>query len=121
LPEGQKPTGEGEMATLMGFIYQWFCMEKRTGLPELKLLFGVGLPDKIYYLSASASVLFKRLEARGRLEAHESEAVLERLGLAYGQLLQGLDSQREGLIQFVDANRFERLDQLFEELSQSYP
>lgn len=120
LPKGAKADENSKLAILLGFIYQWFHLEKKTDVTDLAALFGVGLPEKIYYLSASPSVLFGRIKHRGRLEAHESEAVFERLEMAYGQVMEALASQQPGLVEIVDANQVERLDLLFEEICNDY-
>lgn len=120
LPEGAKAPENGKLATLLGFIYQWFHVEKKTEMADLAALFGIGLPDKIYYLSASPDVLFDRIKHRGRLEAHESEAVFERLGRAYGQMLEALHNQQSGLVEVVDANEVEHLNLLFEKICNEY-
>ncbi len=117
LPDEAIQPMTGQMATLMNTMYHWFFLEKKTSISALSSLFKVDLPDKIYYLRADTNVLFERIRHREHREAHESVTVLEKLGDAYDQLFDGLNLQKPGLVEIVNANQAANLDRLFEQLS----
>lgn len=120
LPEKALQPESGSMAAFLHTIYQWFYVEQRTTFEDLAAFFQVGLPDKIHYLRADPEILISRIQHRERLEAHESTAVLTRLGQVYDQLIDVLNKQHPGLVQITQAGNPENLDRLFEQLSKAY-
>ena len=109
-----------QVATFMELIHRRFHLEKKTDLSSLQDLFGVGLPNSIYYLRADAAELIGRIRQRTLKEAHESEEVLHRLGKVYDELFSGLNDSSPDLVQVVDANNWHNLDLLFETLCREY-
>ncbi|MEO8759616.1 MAG: hypothetical protein ABI448_01905 [Bacteroidia bacterium] len=102
--------------TLLNYIHEWFSINKKHELTDLKELFKLNLPDKIFYLSASAKILMERIKTRQVIEAHESIETFKKLIPVYENVLQhiGMDTT------IVDANTYLNLDQFFEELKRIY-
>ncbi len=98
----------------MQFIYEWFFIKNKTRLSDLKELFKVDLPDKIFYLDAKPEILFHRIKNRKVHEAHESVEVFELLNQAYHKLFDGLNHEHPGKIEIVDASTHENLNNFFE-------
>jgi thymidylate kinase len=101
---------------LLQYIHNWFSVNQKHELNDLQQLFGVGLPDKIIYLSASPHILMERLNKRAVLEAHESEEVFKKLIPAYEKIF----SEANVAIEKIDANSFTNLNQIFEEIKESF-
>lgn len=103
----KKPTLE----CLAKFIYKWFFTDKKTDVVFLSELFGIGLPDKIYYLKAKPEILIDRLSGRKIFEAHESLAILSELNKAYDLLFKRISKINAGVLNIIDANSFENLNE----------
>lgn len=101
------------ISTFLSFIYQWFHLEKKYNVDNLKKIFQVDLPDKIYYLEASPQILFSRIKNRKVLEAHESEQVFELLNNAYHHLFGKLNN---GVVKIINATSIDTLDKLYNQL-----
>ncbi len=108
---------ESPFTALMGFIRQWFFVEKRMSLTDLQALFGVRLPDEIYFLKADPEVLDARLGERAVREAHEQLAVFRKLDLVYEEILGEIEAKSQTQITVVNANDPANLDQLFRQLA----
>jgi len=76
---------------LLDFIYDWFHIGQKYSARGLRGIFGVELPDRIFYLRADAAVLMQRLGERAGREAHEQHAVLEKLDRTYQALFRDED------------------------------
>lgn len=116
-PEGFIINTSGKAAALMEFIYRWFYLEKKSGLEQMELLFGVDLPDKIYYLKADPEVLFERIKHRVLREAHESIGTFRKLGTTYEALFAEINTAKPGIVEMIDANSIENLDLFFERMN----
>ncbi|OQA98761.1 MAG: thymidylate kinase [Bacteroidetes bacterium ADurb.Bin217] len=103
----------GLIENLKQFIYTWFYRESKTSIEQLKHLFKVELPHKIFYLQAQPKVLFDRIKGRKELEAHESIEVFEVLDSLYLELFKRLHQID---IEIIDANFFENLDSFKEKI-----
>lgn len=113
---GIKKSDNGNLFSFLHYIHDWFSVNKKHGLNDLKQLFKIDLPHKIIYLSAASEILMNRLNNRNVLEAHESKEVLEKLIPVYEQVL--ADS---GVItEKIDANNFSNLDKAFDKLKHNY-
>lgn len=106
----------GRLYTFVNYIYNWFFVDKKFGLVELKKLFEIDLPDKIFYLKADPEILMERLSGRKILEAHESKIAFEQLIPFYDKVL--IDSGVE--VELVSANTIENLNATFEKLKSTY-
>jgi thymidylate kinase len=91
------------IAFLADFLLRWFYVEKKLDLENLKSLFHVRLPDKIFYLKASPEVLMHRLSGRKLVEAHETLEVLSTLSRAYDALFAFLSDKLPDMVEIVDA------------------
>lgn len=100
----------------IAFIYQWFYLDKKTSIENLKEIFKVDLPDQLYYLEASPEFLFNRIKDRKVLEAHESLAVFEKLEGAYKQLFHVLNERNKDLVQVVSSENKQCMVELQEKL-----
>ncbi|HFA52193.1 MAG TPA: hypothetical protein ENJ95_24510 [Bacteroidetes bacterium] len=117
LPIQYRPSDRSGLAAhLMDFIYQWFFMKKKYAPADLQLLFGLPLPDFIYFLKASPQTLYGRIRHRAIKEAHESPEVFKKLDGAYEALFAALEKDLP--LRRVDANDLRQLDLLFEEIFQ---
>ena len=114
VPDGMISNTSGQCAALLDFIYRWFFIEEKSDMGQLELLFGLGLPDKIYYLKAEPEVLFGRTKNRALQEAHESVQVFRMLGQAYDALFAEINTTEPGLAETIDANEIAQLDLFFE-------
>ena len=108
--------GKGMSYGLLAYIHTWFAVHRKWGTSDLRLLFGVDLPDTIYYLYASPDILMQRISGREVREAHESKAVFAALLPVYEQVLAGcgVDVAR------IRADQSEQLDAAFQLLSETY-
>ena len=93
----------------LNFIYQRFFKEGKNSIHDLGELFGKNLPSRIHYLKADAETLIGRITHRNRLEAHESQDILDELGRGYDMLMEAL-SENNVQVDIIDANDFEKLN-----------
>ena len=112
LPKDSLTPKEGKSSQLFRFIYQHFHIEKQTEIEDLKALFQMELPEKIYYLKASPQILYDRIKKRKVLEAHESIPVFEQLGMVYDHLFEGINRKYPGKVTTVNANDIRELEKL---------
>jgi thymidylate kinase len=110
----KQDTHSGLTAFFIDFIYKHFHLKKKSELADLQSLFGVELPDKIYYLNAAPELLFKRIKERKVHEAHESVAVFTMLNEAYHQLFKKLNIINPNLVEVIDANSSQSLHNFWE-------
>ena len=96
--------------TLVKFIYRYFFIEKKLDIDSQKELFGVNLPNKIFYLKADPEILMERLSGRKIFEAHESLATLKMLDETYKIFFEKLSLKNHTLLNIIDANSFESLN-----------
>lgn len=113
---GIQKSSDTNVFNLLHYIHNWFSVNQKHELNDLKQLFGVNLPDKIIYLSASPHILMERLNKRDVLEAHESEEVFEKLIPSYEKILSEINIDTEK----IDANNFTNLNRIFEEIKKSF-
>jgi hypothetical protein len=99
---------------LAKFIVQWFFIEKRSDFDDLGKLFGVGMPDKVYFLKASPEILFERIKGRAVKEAHESLDILTKLDDSYKRLFDERNKTCPGLVKENDSNDLGNLDCFYE-------
>jgi thymidylate kinase len=103
---------DNAMFRYLDHIHQSFTVQKKYEIEDLKVIFGLEMPDEIIYLSARPEVLIRRLENRDIKEAHESKAVFEQLIPVYESVL-----EKSGVpVHKKDASSFEELDLVFEEM-----
>jgi len=102
------------------FIFKRFFIDKKLSVADLKELFGIILPDKIYYLKADAETLYQRIAKRDVREAHESVEILQNLGLAYDKLFKEISSDNSNLIEIIDAEQLSNLDEFRDRIFQKY-
>ncbi len=107
---------EGSISAFLNFIHNQFTVNKKYSIIHLQELFGIQLPDKIFYLSANPKILMQRLLDREILEAHESVDVFKKLIPVYESVLK--ESGVE--ITYINANNFENLNIAFKELKEIY-
>ncbi len=120
IPENFAMDKKASIGWLATFIFKRFFVEKKLALSDLKELFGIGLPHKIYYLKAKADILVQRIANREIHEAHETIEVLAKLGLGYDRLLMDLGISYPNLIEIIDAGRLQDLDKFKVRLLQKY-
>lgn len=108
-------TNRSNIYILLQYIHNWFTINKKHTLNDLKELFDINLPDKIIYLSATPEVLIKRLKNREVLEAHESKETFEKLIPVYEKVL----IEASVITEKIDANSFINLDAAFEKLKKN--
>jgi thymidylate kinase len=111
---------EGNLLSIINFIYKWFHIEKRNRREDLQMIFDIDLPDKIYFLKADPKLLFNRIKDRPDREAHESIEVLSRLDKEYDTLLSEINKTNRNKIEIIDANIPANLDALFESILKYY-
>lgn len=116
LPDAEFDTEKGKLYSFINYIYNWFFIEKKFELIDLKKLFAIELPDKIFYLKADPEILMKRLSNRKIFEAHESKSVFEQLIPFYNSLFIDLGVD----IEITEANTSENLNAAFEKLKLKY-
>lgn len=107
---------EGDFALeIFTFIHDTF---KRSVVPDeqLKQLFKVELPDKIFFLKAAPEILFDRIASRKVAEPHEKLQVMALLDKTYDVLFEGISGQYKTPIEYIDASRFEALDEFYNRL-----
>lgn len=102
LPETYIDNSKGLVENIMSFIYQWFYIEKRFSLDELKELYNLELPSEIYYLQAEPEYLIERIRKRKVLEAHETINSLRMMEQEYQKLFKILSKHNNKLVQVVD-------------------
>lgn len=107
---------KGKFYAIFNFMYQWFSVGKKFNISELKQLFKIDLPDKIYYLKAEPETLTERLTIRKKLEAHETKTTFERLAPFYNQLFTEVKTE----IEILPANSIKDLDEAFIKLKDVY-
>lgn len=117
LPDDVSVNHSGAITSFVNFIYQWFYIEKKTDIENLKKIFNVKLPDKIYYLQATPELLFERIKNRKILEAHESVEVFTLLDKSYKQLFTEIEASNANLIKIIDAANQTDLDYLYKKLT----
>jgi deoxyadenosine/deoxycytidine kinase len=91
--------------SLLQFIHHVFGKAFPT-LEELKTIFSCELPDKIYFLDASPSILLSRLSDRKQKEHHEEISALTHMREHYLSYLRKVEN-----VTIIDANDFENLNQ----------
>ena len=107
---------EGDHALeIFTFIHDTF---KRTAVPDgqIKQLFKVDLPDKIFFLKAAPGILFSRIASRKVAEPHEKLLVLTLLDKTYDALFESISEQYKTPIEYIDASQFETLDKFYDRL-----
>jgi len=107
---------EGDYALeIFAFIRDTF---KNSVAPDgqLKQLFKVDLPDKIFFLKAAPEILFDRIASRKVAEPHEQLQVLALLDKTYDVLFESISAQYKTPIEYIDASRFEMLDSFYDRL-----
>jgi thymidylate kinase len=107
---------EGDYALeIFTFIRDTF---KRTAVPDgqIKQVFKVDLPDKIFFLKAAPEILFDRIASRKISEPHEKLQVLDLLDKTYDGLFESISGQYNTSIEYIDAARFETLDKFYDRL-----
>jgi thymidylate kinase len=88
---------KGAMYQLMQYMYCWFYVDKKTSASDLKELYKIELPDHIFYLRASPSVLWERIKDRKSHEAHEKPEHLAKLVPAYAEVLSNCGVKTESI------------------------
>lgn len=107
---------KGKLYSFINYIYNWFFIEKKFDLIDLKKLFAIELPDKIFYLKADPEILMERLGNRKIFEAHESKSAFEQLSPFYDGVFKDLEVD----IELLAANTPENLNAAFEKLKVKY-
>ncbi len=108
-------SGKGIYAYL-AFIHQWFAVDKKNSLQDLKELFKVDLPERIIYLAASPEMLISRLAGRTVLEPHESLEVFKKLVPVYDEVLLRAKVPMEK----INAELFSNIDSTFLNIKRGY-
>jgi thymidylate kinase len=117
IPAKLIPDKGRNIEALTDFITKWFFIEGRLDIKELKKLFNLELPAKIYYLRASPEILIHRLAARTIHEAHETVEVLEKLSAAYDKLFDELSAEYPSIVERIDAGNANTLNYLQDKLT----
>ena len=111
-----KPQQTSLISCYLQFIHNWFSIDQKHDIMELRTLFNIDLPDKIIYLSASPEILMERLQSRKILEAHESIDVFKKLIPVYEAVLDKTNT----ITDKIDACTFLNLDFAFEKIKRTY-
>ena len=117
LPKGYQSENNVSSKTIVEFIYNYFYTEKKYGIANLQDLFGVNLPDKIYFLRAKPEILFERIKTRKVLEAHENVEVFRKLDAVYSDIFIELKTKQANLVEEIDANEISNLNKFFDNLN----
>jgi len=116
------PPAEHPFTTLCKFIYEWFHVSGKKEIADLEKLFGLKLPNRIFYLRAEPEVLYERLSKRNVLEPHEKLETLTKLDVVYSVCLDAIKKTGQSKVFRIDASLFSKLDQftnsLLRELSE---
>jgi len=83
---------------------------------QIKELFKVELPDKVFFLKAAPGILFDRIAGRRVAEPHEKLQVLALLDKAYDTLFERIAEKYSTPVEYIDASAFEKLDIFYDRL-----
>jgi len=95
--------------TFIQFIIVWFFQEKKTDFPSLEKLFGVTVPDKIFYLTASAEILYKRVNNRELKEAHETPETFKIMSKIYDTIFEKLNTEMPNFVTYMNTNNLDEI------------
>lgn len=107
---------ENPFYSLLNYIRERFFVQQKYGLNDLKSLYNIELPDKIYFLSANPEILAQRFADRKIREIHETQEVMRQLTPLYDVVLKQTPTEQE----IIDANSYEKLDEAFEKIKTNY-
>lgn len=107
---------EGDHAVeIFNFISETFNSAVERG-GQLKELFRVELPHKVFFLKAAPEILFDRISGRKVAEPHEKLQVLALLDKAYDALFDNISEKYKTPVEYIDASTFEKLDKFYDRL-----
>lgn len=84
---------------------------------DLKKIFDVELPDRIYYLNADVNILFDRISERSLKEPHEQLGTMLLLQKVYDQVFKNLVLKNDVQLINVDVSTFKQLDRFNNEFT----
>ena len=109
-------SGKGACYDLLRFLYAWFSTEKENTVEHLTSLFEAAVPDHVYFLSAKAKNLLKRIDDRESQEYHENEQALAKMEALYHKVLNSSSIPFE----LVRTDNWEAANQLANDLVTKY-
>lgn len=107
---------EGDYAVeIVNFISETF---NKAVVPDgqLKELFKVELPAKVFFLKAAPEILFDRISGRKVAEPHEKLQVLALFDKAYDVLFENISEKYKTPVEYIDASTFEKLNTFYDRL-----
>ncbi|UKN00244.1 hypothetical protein K6119_10915 [Paracrocinitomix mangrovi] len=93
---------------LLKFLHEWFSDESNISTEKLSELFGVQLPDSVYFLDAPPETLMSRIQGRNDKEFHESLSLLQKMRPIYLKVL----AQSQIKHQIIDSTSMHAFDEL---------